>query len=298
MKARQNAMLPMYILWGILLSVVALLPAGAQTTTYSGDTSIGGVATFHRPSSFIALSVVGTNVPYQTYTFRPTTSGNYRIRSIAGYWDNFLFVYTGSFNPAQPLTNLLMFNDDANGQAGASLIPAQALTANTDYIIVTTGFGNGDKGTYTNLISPAVVNGDTTGASTFARPDSSNSSLDPGAPIYPVDAISTSANAVRYQAKTFSVTEAGLYRIQSEAITPGYDPFTILYKGTFNPAQPLTNVVIANDDFGSVEVSGFDIGLDANQTYTLVTTGADNAQFGQYYYSYQKLYNFRAGFSG
>jgi len=298
MNAKHKAMLPLSVLWGILLTLLAVLPASAQTTTYSGDTSTAGTPVYRRPQNFNQLSNVGTAAAYNTYTFRPTVTGNYRIRSTAASgWDNFLFIYNGSFNAAAPLTNLIALNDAlASGAAGVSGFTAQPLTANIDYIIVTAGFTNIDFGVYTNIISPAVTNGNTTGGATFARPDSNNPNVDPRDPIYPVNTI-TNINA-RYEVKTFSVTQAGLYRIQSEAISGNFDPFAILYRGTFDPAQPLNNVVIANEDFGSFQVSGFDIGLDANQTYTLVTTGSSASDFGQYYWSLVKLHNFRAGFSG
>lgn len=298
MYAKHKMMLPLSALWGILLALLTVLPSSAQTTTYSGDSSTQGAPVYRRPQNFSQLSTVGTAVAYNTYTFRPTATGNYRIRSVtASGWDNYLFIYNSSFNAATPLTNLIALNDNAaSGAAGVSGFTAQPLTANIDYIIVTTGFNNYDAGVYTNTIAPAVINGNTTGGATFARPDTNNPAVDPKDPIYPVNAIT--AIDARYEVKTFSVAEAGLYRIQSEAITEDFDPFTILYKGTFDASQPLNNVVIANDDFGSFQISGFDVGLDANQTYTLVTTGSSASDFGQYYWSFAKLHNFRAGFSG
>jgi hypothetical protein len=295
----QRLFLQVMVFWGLLLSLGATLPAHAQTDTYNGDTSAVGVPTFNRPiEDGSALSGIGTAVRYQTRNFTPTTTGNFRIISTAaGGWDNFVFVYTGSFNPASPLTNYYAGNDDFGG-IGTSGFASLNLTAGTTYVIVTTGYENTDDGAYTNVIGTAQVNGDTTGGATFARPTSSNTAVSSFAPIYPVDAVSTTVNAVRYQAKTFTVGESGLYRVQSEAVTAGYDPFTILYRGSFNPASPLTNAIIANDDLGGTAVSGFDIGLEAGQTYVMVTTGYSNSEFGQYFFSTTKLLDFRAGFTG
>lgn len=289
---------PLTVLWSLLLAAGGIVPAFAQSDAYSGNTAVVGTPTFNRPiESGGSLSSFGANVTYQTHNFTPTASGAFRIISTAANgWDNFILVYQTSFNPASPLANFYAGNDDL-GTAGLSGFSSLNLTAGTTYVIVTTGFNSTSAGAYTNIIGPTTLNGNTTGGATFARPTSSNQ-VSPTAPIYPVDAVSTSAASVPYQVKTFSVSEAGIYRILSESNTAGYDPFTILYKGTFNPAQPLVNAVVANDDFGDGAFSGFDIGLDANQTYSLVTTGFANSDFGQYYFSYTKLHNFRAGFSG
>ncbi len=274
-----------------------LASAKAQTfITYSGDTT--GQPVYNRPSSLTTLSGIGTAVHYETHSYMPTATTNVRIRCVAAAaWDNYIFVYNGAFNPASPLTNLVDLNDDFPS-IGVSGFPSFAVTAGTTYTIVVTGFGNLNFGAYTTTISaPLTANGTTLGAPTFARPNTSRS-ITSFAPIYPVDAISTSATAVRYQAKTFTVPTSGLYRVQSEAVTSGFDMYTILYKGTFDPTQPLTNAVISNDDFGSITLSGFEIGLEAGQTYTFVTTGYSNGNAGDYYFSTEKLADFQSRFSG
>ncbi|MGL5017988.1 MAG: PEP-CTERM sorting domain-containing protein, partial [Luteolibacter sp.] len=81
-------------------------------------------------------------------------SGLYSFLSIANFpkaWDNFSFLYAGSFNPTAPLANVLIGNDDQPtvGLSGFSY----NLTADSQYFFVTTGFGNSDFGTFTNTIS-------------------------------------------------------------------------------------------------------------------------------------------------
>ena len=288
-----------WVLAAVLMTVGLLTSlASAKAQTYSGDTT--GKPVFNRPVSLTALSTVGTAVHYETYSFVPATTGSYRIRSIAAglSWDNYVLVYQTSFNPASPLTNLVALNDDF-GPFGSAGFRAQALTGGTTYIIVTTGYDNTDFGAYTNSIALATTNGTTVGAPTFARPDTTNTNLDYTFPVYPVNAIATDptyGSAVRYQAKTFTVPTDGLYIVASEAT---FDMYTILYKGTFNPASPLTNALIANDDFvSSGTISGVIIGLKAGQNYTFVTTAYANSASGAYYFSVDKLSDFRGTFSG
>ena len=301
-KQKENAIV-MIILCSVLLSLISG-HANAQSVIYSGNTAASGTPIFNRPADDGSLS--SNSVRYQTRTFTPAASGNFRIVSTAAdlSWDNFVVVYSNGFNPATPSANFYAANDDFGddlNNRGISGFAALPLIQNVTYTIVTTGYSTPNAGAYTNTIDPVMAsNGDTTNKPKFFRPESSNLGLNSYAPIYPVNRVSMiSSNNTHYEAKTFSVTQPGLYRIKSETAISDYDLFTVLYKGTFDPAHPLTNVVIANDDLESQQASGFEIGLDASpQTYTLVTTGYDASQFGQYTWSVQKLYDFRAGFSG
>ena len=84
-----------------------------------------------------------------------------------------------------------------------------------------------------------------------------------------------------YNAYQFNVDNAGDYTIMIEA-DGGFDIFGILYKGEFDPTQPLSNGVALNDDGGgtpdgiSKGLGGFDVympdlALDVD-SYILVTT--------------------------
>ena len=121
--------------------------------TYNG-TTVGG-PTFNRPnangnSAPTALSTTGTAVPFDLLTFTVATAGTYSFLSVGNY-DNFLVLYTGTFNPATPLTGALIANDDfpTIGRSGFNY----ALTTGTTYSLVTTGFSNTSVGTFTNTIS-------------------------------------------------------------------------------------------------------------------------------------------------
>ncbi|MCB1998209.1 MAG: PEP-CTERM sorting domain-containing protein [Burkholderiaceae bacterium] len=138
---------------GVALAA-ALVAAGAQAAdfVYGGDTT--GGPTYQRAlATFSSLSGLGTAVAYDTLEFTVTDSGSYDfVSEAAGGWDNYLFLYSPSFDPGAALSNGVIGNDDLGG-IGTSGFSGVSLTTGVSYVLVTTGFGNGDFGSYTNTIS-------------------------------------------------------------------------------------------------------------------------------------------------
>lgn len=112
-----------------------------------------------------ALSGVGTAVGYDVQAFYVSATGAYNFES-GQSWDGFIFVYANSFNAATPLANYQAGSDDVSdafsivagtfsnksrtdASHGAG---SMVLTANTQYYAVTTSFGNGGTGDYSNGI--------------------------------------------------------------------------------------------------------------------------------------------------
>lgn len=134
-------------------AAAALSAAGAHAVdfVYGGDTT--GSPTYHRSlAGFGGLSGVGTNVAYDTLDFTVTATGAYDFLSVADGWDNFLFLYSPSFDPGAALSNGVASNDDFPS-VGISGFDGVALTAGVSYVLVTAGFDNTDFGAYTNTIS-------------------------------------------------------------------------------------------------------------------------------------------------
>ena len=138
---------------------VMATPVAAQT--FSGATTLTS-PTYNRVLSGVpptSLSGVGTAVHYQTVGFTVGATGSYvfQMSAIAPVnWDTFLTLYTGSFNPASPLTNAVAANDD-NPTIGLSGFTTN-LSTGTSYFAVATGFSNTDVGTYSLAITgPGVV---------------------------------------------------------------------------------------------------------------------------------------------
>ncbi len=76
--------------------------------------------------------------------------------SQSGISDPFLAIYVGSFDPANPTTNLVGCNDDAN-----ALLPAfiSTLTAGTTYVMVATRYQSGSFGgtvTFETGVTPTI----------------------------------------------------------------------------------------------------------------------------------------------
>ena len=89
---------------------------------------------------------------------------------------------------------------------------------------------------------------------------------------------------VAYERFDFTVASSGDY---SFLTTGGFDTFSFLYATGFNPAAPLTNARAANDDlfassFTPLGASGFANGLLAGVNYSLITTGFDATQSGDF----------------
>lgn len=154
----------------LLLSFAAFAQADV---VFTGDTT--GGPTMARPLSFTGTSGVGTAVPYVVVPFYVDLTGQYVFEAAARgsftHIDPYILVYTGSFNSATPLVNLIAGDDDYTGAfsiltgsttsgldgsrialgdgtnfggSGTGLL----LTAGVQYFAVITGFGNTDFGTF------------------------------------------------------------------------------------------------------------------------------------------------------
>ena len=73
--------------------------------------------------------------------------------SVQNGWDGYLFVYQAPFDPNNQTANFVAGDDDGAGGIGTSDINGVSLAADTTYVVVTTGFQNGDEGTFTNTIN-------------------------------------------------------------------------------------------------------------------------------------------------
>lgn len=100
-------------------------------------------------------------------------------------------------------------------------------------------------------------------------------------PTPPVSGVGT---AVRYQTLTFTVDVSGSYNFLNTATAPsGWDNYSHLYVNSFDPLNQFTNVLVANDDFPTPGVSGFNnIGLTAGWNYIFVASGFGNTDAGAF----------------
>ena len=76
-----------------------------------------------------------------------------------------------------------------------------------------------------------------------------------------------------YAARTLTTNNTTTYKFTVTSSTGfGNDPFLAVYSGTFNPANPTANLVACNDDANGTLLPEFEALLNANTTYTIVTT--------------------------
>ena len=143
------------------LVILILTTTGLNAGTFTFNTVTTGQPKFNRPydngttAPPTFLSAIGTNVSYLSTSFIVGTSGSYSVTSIStvpANWDNFIILYAGSFNPAAPLTNAVILNDDLGGVIGKAGFTV-SLTSGVHYFLVTTGFANSDAGTAINTVT-------------------------------------------------------------------------------------------------------------------------------------------------
>ena len=151
-----------------LASASAAEPAVIRASTdtpvnYPGGTPPANVvgsfdaqdSTFNRPLNCAALSGVGTATPFDTITLTnsgaSTATVNVRLgqqgdpsTACGTVIDPYLVIYGGSFNPASPLTNCLLVNDDTSGSADrCPSLNGVSIPSGETRIIVLTAFDNG-----------------------------------------------------------------------------------------------------------------------------------------------------------
>ena len=142
-----------------LLALAQTAAGRADTYNYTGLTS--PALAWNRPQENDiltpnVLSGIGTQVPYHVFVFTVDTTGSYSLSSIASApsgWDNYVTLYAGAFSAANPLQNARVSNDDTVFMTGQASVSSVTLTAGFPYFLVTSGFSNGDYGSFSNTIS-------------------------------------------------------------------------------------------------------------------------------------------------
>ncbi len=134
---------------------ICLMPVFSQTV-YPGSLA-NTDPTFNRPNEGMpptTLSTQGTNVYYNLITINIPAAGYFTF-SNNSLWDNFSVLYdTNGFNPALPLTNALVANDDFGGTNSEF---TYNFTSPGIYYLVICSFKNNVTGPYTLSYSPTVV---------------------------------------------------------------------------------------------------------------------------------------------
>jgi hypothetical protein len=288
MLTRSLAVLAALATVGLVSAQVNLNLSTGQTYSWNGSTA--GQPTWARPNAGTpptANTGTGAATPYTVLNFNVAASGSYSFladTNIPGpTWDTYTFLYSGSFDPNNPLTNAITGNDDLGDTTRSGF--TTTLTAGTNYFFVTTGFSNTSFGAFTGSISRLGV------------PSTWSSSLDGSEPTWArpssLTALSLNNNTY-YDTQLFSVDVTGNYTFNSSQTYDGYIfiytlPFTPSPAGSTTSSNPssLANLVALNDD-GGTPGSGFTYSstltttLTAGVQYLAVTSSYSNLGTGNY----------------
>ena len=259
---------------------------GAVNLTFSATTT--NAPTWNRPNaSLSSLSSGATAAPYYAYPFTAPRSGTYHFLSECTNptdWDDFTFLYQGSFAASSPLANLLAGNDDLNGIKSSGF--SYSLTAGTQYVFITTSAINQSYGDFTGYITASgsatplyAANGQTTAPtatySTFNRPQVSGSAFP--------KSLDGDADSVYYKTHPFTVTTSGLYNFKSVCATPTiWQNVMVLYRDSFDPTAPLTNALFAVGGNNPTTEVVENVPLTAGTSYIWVTTSFLDGEGGAF----------------
>ena len=154
------------LLRSLFAGSLLVVPVFGASFSFTSVTT--GQPTFNRPTltsgnvtTFTTQS--GQSVAYSAQALNITTPGVYTFSSnvfAASFasWNNALFLYSGSFNPTNPLANAVIGQSGGlNSNVGYSYFNYNILTSGT-YILVTTGLVNGAMGTAAGLATgPGII---------------------------------------------------------------------------------------------------------------------------------------------
>jgi hypothetical protein len=102
-------------------------------------TQLSGSATA-TSSTFVRCGGFGGPTQYQAWSFQVSASGSYTLNANPSNGDTYGYIYTGSFDPANPCANILAQDDDTAGGADP-LLTFNAVVGQT-YIAVIAYWGN------------------------------------------------------------------------------------------------------------------------------------------------------------
>jgi hypothetical protein len=141
----------------IVSAVMIATSVSAGTTSWSG-TLTAGDPTWNRPNCAGVTSGIEW---YDVQEFWVDADGSYTIEITnltAGLDDPYYLLYINSFDPGNPTANCIADDDDSGTYSGYASAITGNLTANTQYVLVTTQCCDGttvgsDDGGYTNTIT-------------------------------------------------------------------------------------------------------------------------------------------------
>ena len=276
------------VLLASLASAAAAQPANddfASATPIPGPGTVGGTtvgATLEPGETPPSCQTSHGASAWWTYT--PPADGLLSVDLGGSDFDTVVTVY-------QPGQTEAGCNDDVGFPTVTSRIANVPVSGNVAVYVRVSGYrspdGSVEQGavaltlsfTDAALVTTALPPGDTAGQPTFNHP------ADLGTGASGSCRLSTAGTAVPYETRTFTVATAGAYTVTvTDAETPGYDSFLLLYRDPFVASDPCLNLLAFDDDGtpapDDAQIAGAT--LAAGASYTLVVTGFNNLDVGRF----------------
>jgi len=249
-----------------------------RTTTVAPLTSSYASTLSSNSSTFTRSGSTGTFY-FEAIQVSITTPGTYTFQS-GSTMDDFGYLYQTSFNPSNPGSNVIASDDDSGGSYNFRF--TATLQTTTTYILVITTYSSGATGSISvtvggparaTLTRLSIGSGSTVAITTTVP----TSTIAPAASIYSSTLAIGSSTFTRsgatgsfyFEAIQVSVTTTGTYIFQSGS---NFDDYGYLYQTSFNPSNPVSNIVTSDDDSGGSARFQFSATLQAGTTYILVIT--------------------------
>lgn len=119
------------------LLATAFITSATAATAYAGEYTYSDALTAGSPS-FVRVDRSFGDYRYSTFEFNTSQTGAYQIDTQAPTYDGYLFLYSGSFDPQSPTTNLIQSSDDGTSFMNSSL--TAQLVAGVNYFAVNTTY--------------------------------------------------------------------------------------------------------------------------------------------------------------
>ncbi|CAF3224322.1 unnamed protein product [Rotaria socialis] len=260
--------------------ITTLSTAPSVSSSYAGEFSSSSLI-FYRPDGnansyyyFVALQIT------------VSTAGTYIFTSNSTV-DTMGYFYGDSFDPSQPLTNLITRNDDGGIslqfrietflETGRTYI--LAVTTHRERIMGTfTAFARGITSATLTPITPSTSRPITTRATTTPLPSSYASSLSSNSPFF-TRPEATAGRRYFYQAIEVTIPTTGTYSFKSDS---AIDVIGYFYQIYFDPSNPTINLITKEDDNGGSLQFLIQLFLQAGRRYFLVVSTHAESNTGSF----------------
>ncbi|CAF3746296.1 unnamed protein product [Adineta steineri] len=239
-----------------------------QSTQFLIQSNYTSVLTTNNPMTCRQVSCLATYFYYEAIKINVSVAGNYTIVSSSSI-DTYGFLFNNSFDPLNPIRNLLLYDDDSGGNQQFEL--TYFLQPLVNYVVVTSTYIQYQTGTFSLIATgPGVINFTRiiTPNSTILIQSNYTSSLTIYSPTTCHPDMCSNSNFY-YEAIKINVFVAGTYTI---ACSSSIDTYGFLFNTTFDPTNPTKNLLVSDDDSAGNQQFKLVYFLQPSINYTVIAT--------------------------